>query len=230
VKRFSRWLKNDGIEGEVYFMPFAEALVAGLAHQALVLVIDGSDVGRGCITLMVSVLYKKRALPLAWLVIEGSKGHFPETAHITLLEQVRTLIPPDASVIFLGDGEFDGIELQAALAGYGWSYVCRTARNIQLCEEGEWFTFEDLAISPGRCVGIPEVLFTAQAYGPVLAIAQWGPDTSIPSTWSPTWSWSKRLVSGIANAFISRLSFLTRRRAASTCTKATCLTRNVSPV
>jgi hypothetical protein len=174
VKRFSRWLKNDRIEGGVYFMPFAEALIAGLAHQALVLVIDGSDVGRGCITLMVSVLYKKRALPLAWLVIEGSKGHFPETAHITLLEQVRTLIPPEASVIFLGDGEFDGIELQATLATYGWLYVCRTAKNIQLCEEGEWFTFEDLAISPGRCVGIPDVLFTAQAYGPVLAIAQWG--------------------------------------------------------
>ena len=173
VKRFSRWLKNDQIEGEVYFMPFAEALIVGLAHQALVVVIDGSDVGRGCITLMVSVLYKKRALPLAWLVIEGSKGHFPETAHITLVEQVRALIPPDASVIFLGDGEFDGTGLQAAVAGWGWFYVCRTAKNIQLCEEGEWFTFEDLAISPGTCVGIPDVLFTAQAYGPVLAIAQW---------------------------------------------------------
>jgi hypothetical protein len=32
-----------------------------------------------------------------------------------------------ASVVFLGDGEFDGTALQKALDDEGWSYVCRTA-------------------------------------------------------------------------------------------------------
>ena len=34
-------------------------------------------------------------------------------------------------MIFLGDGEFDGIELQSAVQALGWLYVCRTAKNTQ---------------------------------------------------------------------------------------------------
>jgi hypothetical protein len=38
-------------------------------------------------------------------------------------------LPPNAQTIFLGDGEFDGIELQAALQAMEMRYVCRTAKN-----------------------------------------------------------------------------------------------------
>ena len=181
VKRFERWLKHEGIEAEVYFVPFVEELVAGLAEKCtLVLAIDGSEVGRGCITLMVSVLYKRRALPLAWIVVAGTKGHFPETMHVELLEQVQALIPEGAEVIFLGDGEFDGISLQAAIADCGWFYVCRTAKNTQLCEEGTWFIFETVGIERGHCLGIPHLFFTQQAYGPVMAIAWWDQSYEAP--------------------------------------------------
>ena len=163
VKRFSRWLKNERIEGEVYFMPFAEALIAGLAHQTLALVIDGSDVGRGCLTLMLSVVYRKRALPLAWVVVRGSKGHFPEETHVALLQQVRTLIPSDADVIFLGDGEFDGVGLQNAVEQAGWFYVFRAAKNTLMSADDDWFTFQDLDIVPGTCQGIPTRLCPFQA-------------------------------------------------------------------
>ena len=57
VKRFSRWVKNEKIETELYFMPFAQALLLGLSSQTLVLAIDGSVIGRGCIALMVNVIY-----------------------------------------------------------------------------------------------------------------------------------------------------------------------------
>ena len=78
TKRFSRWINNEKIERDLYFLPFAEALLLSLSIETLVLVIDGSVVGRGCITLMVSVIYKGRALPIAWTVVKGKKGHFPE--------------------------------------------------------------------------------------------------------------------------------------------------------
>jgi len=129
VKSYARWLKNERIESELYFMPFAKAVMEGLAHQTLVLAIDGSEVGRGCLTLMISIIYRKRALPLAWIVVEGVKGHFPEEAHVALLQQVQSMMSPEFDVIFLGDGEFDGVELQAAIDQAGWSYVCRTAQK-----------------------------------------------------------------------------------------------------
>jgi len=68
IARFRRWLKHSGHTHESWFVPVAKALLATLAQQPLQLVMDGSVVGRGCLALMVSVVYHGRALPLAWVV------------------------------------------------------------------------------------------------------------------------------------------------------------------
>jgi hypothetical protein len=54
------------------------ALSGYSALQTLVLVMDGSGVGRGCTALMIHVVYKGRALPLAWRVRQAPKGHVPD--------------------------------------------------------------------------------------------------------------------------------------------------------
>jgi len=173
VTRLRRWLKNEQITIASYFAPFAEGLLAGLAHQPLVLVIDGSQIGRRCMCLMVSVVYKKRALPLGWLVFRGTKGHCTEARHLEVLGQVKTLIPADAEVIILGDGEFDGIEWLKSVSDYGWFYVCRTAKNAILYEEGERFNFSQWGVEPGQCLSLSKIYFTDQHYGPLMAIAWW---------------------------------------------------------
>lgn len=174
IKRFSRWVRNQRIEAGTYFLPYVDALLRSLAvDQTLLLAMDGSEVGRKCQALLVNVVYRKRALPIAWIVVEGAKGHFPEQTHIQLLEQVHRIIPSGADVIFLGDGEFDGIALQSAIDEYGWEYVCRTAKNAQLGADGDHFSFEEILVQPGECIDLPDVTFTHQDYGPVLAIAWW---------------------------------------------------------
>ena len=173
VKRYYRWLQNERTGYEAYYLPFAQEILAKLAKiRPLVFMIDGSDVGHNCITLMISLVYRKRALPIVWLVVEGSKGHLPEALHLDLLEMLQLVLPEDYQAIFLGDGEFDGLELQAALQLLNWTYVCRTAKNVLLYEEGP-FSFNDLLLRPGDCVSIPNSYFTAQAYGPVTVIGWW---------------------------------------------------------
>jgi hypothetical protein len=51
---------------------------------------DGSVVGRGCMALMLHVVYKGRALPLAWRVRQSPKGHCPEALHIAMVELLST--------------------------------------------------------------------------------------------------------------------------------------------
>ena len=70
-------------------------------------------------------------------VIAGAKGHFPAETHVTLLREVKAYLPADATVVLLGDGELDSPELQAEAVNYGWDYVCRTAKNIQISADGE---------------------------------------------------------------------------------------------
>jgi len=130
VKRFAQWTDNDTITAQWSFVPYAEVLLTHLALQTLGLVIDGSGVGRGCVALMLHVVYKGRTLPLAWQVRKGKKGHFPEAIHIALVEQVQTWIPRGAAVVLLGDGEFDGTGLQHTLAEVGWSYVCLSLSRL----------------------------------------------------------------------------------------------------
>src|SRR5256885_4671493 len=107
VKRFARWCDNARILEEVYFLPYADILLRHLALQTLVLVMDGSGVGRGCTALMIHVVYKGRALPLAWRGRQTPKGHFPQDLPIALVELIPGLIPARAQVVVLGDGEID---------------------------------------------------------------------------------------------------------------------------
>ncbi len=181
VKRFSRCVKNEQVTPETYFLPFAEVLLASLASTGpIVLAMDGSEVGRHCLALMVSVIYKKRALPVAWVVVTGSKGHFPEQTHLDLLQQVKAIVPPESDVIFLGDGEFDGLQLQAEIEASGWSYACRTAHNRWVCEADSWFQLNELWLQAGDQISLTDVLFTQQAYGPVLVVAWWDLDYQEP--------------------------------------------------
>src|SRR5262245_61162879 len=111
VKRFARWCDNAHILEEMYSLPYADVFLRHLALQTLVLVMDGSGVGRGCTALMIHVVYKGRALPLPWRVRQAPKGHFPEELHIALVELISGLIPTGTQVVLLGDGEFDGTSL-----------------------------------------------------------------------------------------------------------------------
>ncbi len=105
----------------------------------MVLVIDGSALGRGCVAFMVHVVYKGRALPVAWLVREDKKGYVPEAMYITLVKQVQEVVPLGATVVFLGDGEFDGPDLQQTLDEEDWWYACPTALKTTAELEGQRF-------------------------------------------------------------------------------------------
>ena len=175
VKRYSRWMQSKRVTYAVYYLPFVQQRLEHLAKiRELVFVIDGSEVGHECITLRISLIYGHRAIPITWLVVKGCKGHLPEDLHLKLLSQLQAILPENAQGIFLGDGEFDGIELQMALQTLQFRYVCRAAKNTQLFEDDQLFSFTDLCLSRGDQLSIPNVWPKArEGYGPVTVIARW---------------------------------------------------------
>src|SRR5205823_13417233 len=126
---FARWCGSALVWEWLCFLRYVAVLLRHLALETVVLVMDGSGVGRGCTALMIHVVYKGRALPLAWRVRQAPKGHFPEELHNALVELIRGLIPAGGQVVLLGDGAFDGTRLQHTLQQAGWSYACRTATS-----------------------------------------------------------------------------------------------------
>lgn len=174
IKQYSRWMQNEQIDQAAYYLPYIEELLKHVAStQKLIFVIDGSEVGDDCITLMISLVYRKRAIPITWLVVKGKKGHLPEDTHLTLLKQLQSILPKNSDCVLLGDGEFDGIGLLKTLQDSHWHYVCRTAKNTQVFEDEVQFELSDLPVRPDDQIAIPDVLFTLEGYGPVTVMAIW---------------------------------------------------------
>lgn len=160
---------------EIFFLPFAEQILRALSHTALVLVIDGTVVGRDCMALVITVVYKQRALPIAWLVEKKKKGHFSEEQHVKLIQSVKRMIPDEADVVLLGDGEFDGVDLQSVVKHWSWDYVLRTSETNILCWDEHWFAYKETVahLKPGEVFVVPEALFTHRGYGPVTGLTWW---------------------------------------------------------
>jgi hypothetical protein len=76
VKRCARWCDNAHILEEVDLLPSVEVLRRHRALETVVLVMEGRGVGRGGTALMIHVVSKGRARPLAWRVRHAPKGHF----------------------------------------------------------------------------------------------------------------------------------------------------------
>ena len=175
VERFRRFLQNGNIVVKSEFLPFLEAVLAGLSQERLVLVIDSTKVGGGCICLMVSVIYKSRALPLCWVVFKGKKGHSAEAIQLALLQTVQSLLPPDREVIILGDGEFDGSELMAWFkAQTSWQYVCQAANTCLIQSQSKWLALADLDLAEGQETFLTEIVFTQTGQvGPLNLLVVW---------------------------------------------------------
>jgi hypothetical protein len=175
VKRVARWCDNAHILEEMYFLPSAEVLLRHLALETVGLVMEGSGVGRGCPALLIHVVSKGRALPLAWRVRHAPKGHVPADLPIAVVELRREVSPEGAKGVFLGDGACDGTALQATRHEAGWSYACRTAMSTTATWDGTPCRLDTLGacLKPGRLIEGKNVHVTREAYGPIMVRCCW---------------------------------------------------------
>lgn len=199
--RMRRWVKHEKIDVEVTYMPFARQILAALATAPLVLAMDGSTVGRGCMVLMVGVIYRKRALPLAWVVYRGKKGHAPAVLHVKALRKVVPLIPEGAEVVLLGDGEYDNPEMVEWVQTHtDWSFVLRTAANIQVQQGQSWRKVATFTKQRGSLVTAYQVAFTQTAALSLNLVAWWGASyeepiylvTNLPNGSRACWFYKRR--------------------------------------
>ena len=169
VKKYTRWLRNDKVNANIFFLPFIEKVIKVLATDQIFLIFDGSTVARDSACLMASIIYQKRAIPIAWIPVEGRKGHFTEAVHIELLHQVKSMLPQDAKVIVLGDGEFDGINFLQSILDAGWDFAVRTSKNTNLYRDKTKLTLP-VTLPNNQIKSYAKVLFTGKKFGPVTAV------------------------------------------------------------
>jgi len=77
VRRFERWLADPHVKVVALFEPFVLAMQASLGNATVYLILDCTQVGPRCRTLLASLAYHETVLPLGWQSIAGKKGHVP---------------------------------------------------------------------------------------------------------------------------------------------------------
>lgn len=155
TRNLERVVANKWIDTATYYLPCLVLLLAKALERArtnglpLYIIIDSTQSG-SCTTWMFSLAWGKRSIPLCWRVLKQKKGHAPRELPCELLQEIRHLLPDDAAVVILGDGEFDTCAFQSAIAQSGWSYVLRSAINLTIEHDGESFRFDSLAPARGE--------------------------------------------------------------------------------
>lgn len=172
-----RFYMNEAITWETHYAPFLAQLLKHLALDTYFLVADTTDVGSAHRALVLSLAYHHRSLPLIWQVEAGSKGHTTAKCQVELLETLAPHFHPAAPVIFLGDSEFDGVQVQQLCHLQGWYFVCRTSPRLYVypVTDTEGFPIGTLVPHPGAPPRqLARVMFTTKHhFGPISCYACW---------------------------------------------------------
>ena len=131
--------------------------------------------------LMVGVLYQRRALPIAWLVYKGKKGHTSAQRHIQVLEKVCPLLPEGSEVVLLGDAEYDTSEmLDWIKKNTTWQYVLRTSPQIYVQTQEGSQPIRDYPLEKGHLFYLNHVGFTQTSTLTLNVMGWWGSEYEEP--------------------------------------------------
>lgn len=179
-KSFYRLLKNPNFTYDTFYLPFAQALLRSINTKYIAIVFDGSVVGHGCIALVAGLVYRNRSLPICWLVKKGGKGHMEEKLHIELWQRLLAIVPANKTIIFLGDGEFDGSDLLHNISKNRHVFVARTAENRKMTAQDDIFKMNDLDVGSEEFIWVPSVKPIANSTFCCDAVVWWKRDYKEP--------------------------------------------------
>jgi len=176
-RRLSRWLENPAIRVREWYASVARDLVQTMAAttKEVRLIFDASRVGSGHQLLIVSLAFRRRALPLAWTWVKSPKGHSSATKQLALLAYVRSLVPAGIPVLLVGDSEFGAMAVLEQLDTWKWRYVLRQRASHGVLLEGQtiWQTFGSLVQRPGQSRWVEQALLTGRSAYPTNLLAYW---------------------------------------------------------
>jgi hypothetical protein len=173
-RRFRRWLANRRIEVAPLYGPLIQQALQEWGTQTLYLALDTSLLWNQYCLIRLSVVYRGRAVPVVWEVIEHGSSSVTHAAYEALLETVPALLPAGVKVVFLADRGFADTELLAQLRRLGWHFRIRIKAPFSILRPGQPpCKVEDFTLAPGRALFLHNVAMTAAAFGPVsLALAR----------------------------------------------------------
>jgi hypothetical protein len=177
IRRLSRFLASAAVDVRSWYRSTAKAWLISQSQEVgeIRLIVDGTKVGFGYQLLMVSLAYRRRAVPLAWSWVRHVRGHSTAVKQICLLKYVRSLIPQNIPVFLVGDSEFGSMAVLQQLQQWHWFFVLRQKGDTGLwLEEGTgWQRLDALVQRAGQSAWCPNGYLSQTDIVPVSVLIHW---------------------------------------------------------
>jgi hypothetical protein len=174
VRRFRRWLANETIDVHALYGPLMQQALVGWVNKTLSGALDTSMLWDTSCMVLLSVIYRGRAVPLVWMVIEHGSATVASDVYKALLDRAAMLLPFACRVVFVADRGFADTKLMRRLKQMGWHFRIRIKENCWIDHRGQKrFQVRDISLVPGQARFWHRVMVTGQHCGPVhLAVAR----------------------------------------------------------
>ena len=177
-QQFRRWLKNDAIDVRLIYDPVARQILQRLRCRRLRIQIDRVQIKRRQNVLMMSVRYRERAVPLAWICLPYGQGNSHFRHWRTLMDYLETLLQADQQVVILADREFGGVRRLRYVARKNWQYAVRLKGSTWFYDPiwkhpFDWLKLKAIAPTTGERYALTDIKITkANRFSTHLAYAR----------------------------------------------------------
>ncbi len=172
-RRVHRWLYNPRINVHRIYKTLIQAALAGWEEAVIYLALDTSLFWDKYCLVRLCVVYRGRALPVVWRVLEHKSASVAFEDYQEMLRCAVRRLPTGKKVILLADRGFVHTPLMQLLtAELGWSYRIRVKGNTWVwrgksgwcqlsavhCHRGEAVCLHNVRIHKGAWYGIVHVI------------------------------------------------------------------------
>jgi len=179
-----RFLLSPYFNQEAAYYPLVTAALSRYKAPVWHLILDRTNLDKHRLDLlMISLAFRKRALPLGWEV-RPFGGTGSET-QIRLLDRITSLIPAQQRVIVHGDTEFGSVSMMRYICTHpGWDFILAQKKKTYFqTGSGDWIYLADLPVKPRQPIYQANLTWTKQhQYQSVNLFAFYAPHQSGPTS------------------------------------------------
>lgn len=167
-RQLVRWLQNERIEVDRVYRQLSTAALVEWQQQRVEVALDTSSLWERFVIVRLSLIYRGRALPLVWKVVERQSVSVGFGDYADLLWRAKDLFPAGCCVTLLADRGFVDVELMRLAVQLGWHFILRAKQSLLVYRAFHDSTKVGRLMPPKGHIHLFDVTqVTARRFGPV---------------------------------------------------------------
>ncbi len=164
-RRFSRWLSNDRVQEHGLYAGLIRYALSHWSQERLVLALDTTLLWQQYCVIRIALVYRGRAIPVAWKVLEHCSSTVAYSTYAPLLDAVVEVLPLGVEVLFLADRGFADVELFEHLRQLQWHYRIRIKSDFLIYRGKQGIPVSFYSLCTSHALFLHHVHITKARYG-----------------------------------------------------------------